>query len=76
MVGPSIIIIFNFVIWQCKIDGIVIDSTIGNKFTVSLNISVIFGMFRTAMLYCGGISIYITTLVQRKKRQYNESDKS
>ena len=58
MVGPSIIIIFNFVIWQCKIDGIVIDSTIGNKFTVSLNISVIFGMFRTAMLYFGGISIY------------------
>ena len=32
MVGPSIIIIFNFVIWQCKIDGIVIHDNLKSAY--------------------------------------------
>ena len=73
--GPLIIFMFNTVTWHTRTDGIAIDCIIGNRFTVSLNISVIFGILRTAMLYFGGISIYITTLIQRKKRQSNKSDK-
>lgn len=43
--------IFIFVIWQYRIDGVVIDNTYESGFTVNLSIYVIFGVIRTDMLY-------------------------
>ena len=43
--------IFIFVIWRCRIDGVVIDNTYESGFTVNLSIYVIFGVIRTDMLY-------------------------